>query len=129
MIATYPDSGVLIVAARGSSIESAAALEVLDDPNRRLISSAFVWLEVVPKATFYKRTDERTFYIEFFRRAEESKNGLSAVVSEAQIIAARFGLNAMDALHVASALAVGAEEFVTTENGKKPIFRVEGIRM
>ncbi|WP_313943082.1 MULTISPECIES: hypothetical protein [Calothrix] len=35
----------------------------------------------------------------------------------------------MDALHVAAALSVGAEEFVTTEKNTKPMFRVSTINV
>jgi predicted nucleic acid-binding protein len=46
---------------------------------------------------------------------------------EAYQIAAAAGLAALDALHVAAAIAVGAEELVTTEGAEKPIHRVQGI--
>ncbi|MGO8816452.1 MAG: hypothetical protein ACLQVG_17590 [Terriglobia bacterium] len=32
-----------------------------------------------------------------------------------------FDLHAMDALHIAAALSVGAEEFITSERSEKPI--------
>lgn len=35
----------------------------------------------------------------------------------------------MDALHVAAALSVGAEEFMTTEKKTKPMFRVSSINV
>jgi len=38
-----------------------------------------------------------------------------------------FGMAALDALHVAAAISVGAEELVTTEKPNKPIHRATGI--
>ncbi|MGA3326226.1 MAG: hypothetical protein ABSF45_17275 [Terriglobia bacterium] len=36
-------------------------------------------------------------------------------------------LHAMDALHIAAALSVGAEEFITSERSEKPINKVAAI--
>jgi len=49
------------------------------------------------------------------------------VVQEAYRIAQEHGVAAMDALHVAAALAVQAEEVITTERPEKPMHRVSGI--
>jgi hypothetical protein len=52
----FVDASVLIAAARGADAIALLAMEVLDDPNNRFASSAFVRLEVLPKAVFHKRT-------------------------------------------------------------------------
>lgn len=44
-------------------------------------------------------------------------------------VACQYGLAALDALHVAAALSVGAEELVTTERKTKPMYRVTGIQI
>lgn len=49
LIRTYPDAGVLIVAARSSSALAKAALSVLDDPNREFATSAYLELEFSPR--------------------------------------------------------------------------------
>jgi predicted nucleic acid-binding protein len=54
---------------------------------------------------------------------------VASVVPQAQSIAAQYGIAAMDALHIASAIAIGAEEFITTEKNTKPMFRVTEIQM
>jgi hypothetical protein len=41
----------------------------------------------------------------------------------------RRGLAAMEALHLASALALQAADFVTTETRTKPVFRARGVRL
>jgi hypothetical protein len=55
---TFVDAGVLIAAARGGSIQTGRAMDILDDPERQFASSAFVRLEVLPQALFNKRTAE-----------------------------------------------------------------------
>jgi predicted nucleic acid-binding protein len=44
-------------------------------------------------------------------------------------IGCQYGLAAMDALHIAAALSIGAEEFLTTEKPTKPMFQVSGIQV
>lgn len=65
-IRTFIDSGVLIDAVRGIPPLSDAALTVLGDPNRILVSSDLVRLEVLPKPQFHKRRNEVIFYEAFF---------------------------------------------------------------
>jgi hypothetical protein len=50
-------------------------------------------------------------------------------VRHAYELAARFGLAALDALHVAAAFSVGATEFVTSEKSTKPLHRITEIRV
>ena len=129
MPVTFVDAGVLIAAARGSADVSARAMSILDEPSRTFASSEFVRLEVLPKALFNKKPDEADFYTEYFRSVSHWPPGSEAVVKNAYDIGVRFGLSAMDALHVAAAFAVGAEEFVTTEKRDKPLHRVTDIRV
>jgi predicted nucleic acid-binding protein len=56
-------------------------------------------------------------------------NDVASLVPQAQAIAATYGIAAMDALHIAAALAIGAGEFITTEKDTKPMFRVTEIKM
>jgi len=41
--------------------------------------------------------------------------------------AAEFGLGAMDALHIAAAVVIGANEFITSEKPSKSIYRTQSI--
>jgi predicted nucleic acid-binding protein len=129
MPVAFVDAGVLIAAARGSAEVSARAMSILDEPGRTFASSEFVRLEVLPKALFNKKQDEADFYLEYFRSVSHWPSGHEAVVKNAYDLGVRFGLSAMDALHVAAAFAVGADEFVTTEKHDKPLHRVTGIRI
>jgi predicted nucleic acid-binding protein len=124
---TFIDAGVLIAAARGSLASSPRALSILDDPERSFASSLFVRLEVLPKALFHKRTDESVFYEEFFQSVETWAPLETDFFEKALRVASEVGLSALDALHVAAALAVGADELITSEKPGKPIHQVRGI--
>jgi predicted nucleic acid-binding protein len=127
MTVTFVDAGVLIAAARGRTDVSTEAMAILDDPNRTFGSSEFVRLEVLPKALFNRKTMEAEFYSSFFQAVTRWPDTTDAVVRLAYDVASRFGLAALDALHVAAALNVGAEELITTEKRGKPIHRTMGI--
>src|SRR5438128_8027740 len=128
MIGTYIDAGVLITAARGVAPNAIKAIEVLDDPNREFVSSIFLKLEILPKAVYYKNEVEAEFYDAFFNIVARWADSLDAIAQEAFKEACLSGLAAMDALHIASAVSVGAEELVTTERVEKPIHRTTLIR-
>ena len=129
MILTYIDSGVLLSATDGIGRLAEKALEVLGDSNRQFASSEFVKLEVIPKAIYHKQTEEVQFYEEFFSAVTYWANDLQKVVQDAYDIGFKYGLAAMDALHIAAALSLDVEEFITTEKPTKPMFRVSGIKV
>ncbi len=124
-IRTFVDSGVLIAAARGNHALFARAMSVLDDPNRSFVTSEFVRLEVVPKATYHKKTAELQLYEEFFASAESTVQASQQLVQAAEIEASAKGLAALDALHVTAAQQAGAHELVTSEKPTMPIFRTQ----
>lgn len=126
---TFIDAGVLIAAARGTAEPSQRAIAILDQPERSFASSNFVRLEVLPKAIFNNRTNEAQFYSEFFRAVSHWAAENAKLTERAYEIATQFGLSAMDALHIAAALSLGAEEFITTERPGRPVYRVTGIRV
>jgi predicted nucleic acid-binding protein len=47
----------------------------------------------------------------------------------AQQQAEKFGLSALDSLHVAAAISASADEFITTEKPGKPLHRVRDFRI
>ena len=126
---TFIDSGVLVTAARGVGEDSEKALEILADSSREFASSEFIKMEVIPKAIYNRKTAEAEFYESFFSAVTYWSNDIEKVIQDAYNIACQYGLAAMDALHVAAALSVGAEEFVTTEKKTKPMFRVSSIKI
>jgi len=52
-----------------------------------------------------------------------------AVIDEAYQEACKLGLGAMDALHVAAAMAVHADELITIERPTSPLHRVTCIKV
>lgn len=126
---TYLDAGVLIAAVRGKDEVTAKAMQVLDDPTREFVSSIFLQLEVLPKAIHGKRQAEVEFYETFFAAVRRWAKTLTRVAEKARQHANTHGLGAIDALHVAAAIAVGAEELVTTEKPEKPIHRVTEVKV
>ncbi len=129
MTLTFVDAGVLIAAARGTHLVATQAIRFLDDPDRSFASSPLLRLEVLPKALFHGKLLEASFYNSFFAAVERWAQTDAALMDRALSLASRFGLSALDALHVAAALAVGAEEIITTEKPEKPIHRVTEIRV
>ena len=74
-----------------------------------------------------RRLTEVAFYRAFFETTTMVDH--SPVIAAALDIAGQFGLNGMDALHLAAARAMHADELVTTERPTSPIFRATGIRI
>jgi predicted nucleic acid-binding protein len=126
---TYIDSGVLIFAAQGTTDSAALALPFLADPSREYITSDYVRLEVLPKATFQKRTAEIAFYDLFFTTTTRSIPTSEALLQYALEEACKNGIHGLDAVHIACAVFAGAEEFITSEKTNRPIHRTKVIRM
>lgn len=126
---TFVDAGVLIAAARGGDVQAARAMDILDDPDRQFAASPFLRLEVLPRALFQKRTAEAAFYEAFFAGVTHWANDLDAITAMALDEAAANGVEAMDALHVAAAAAVGAIELITTEKPSRSIHRARAVRV
>ena len=128
-IRTFVDANVLIAAARGNLAYSVAAFEVLDDPTREFVSSLLIRLEVLPKSIFHKQNTEAKFYQDFFDSAQHHVRTSEILLNEAFDLACQFGLNAVDALHVAAALRAKADELITAERPTSPLSRVRGVQI
>jgi len=128
-IKTYIDSCVLIAAWRGLDEVAVKAIFILDEENRQFIVSPFVELEVLAKAIYYKQTEEISFYETFLASCSLWANDLVSIVQLAKEKASQYGLGALDALHVASAISMEADELITTEKSTKPLHRVREIRI
>ncbi|MGL6341533.1 MAG: type II toxin-antitoxin system VapC family toxin [Waterburya sp.] len=129
MTITFIDSGVLVTASRGVEDLFDKAILILASADRKFASSAFIKLEVLPKAVYYRQTDEIEFYETFFSAVTYWANDTEQVIQDGYNIACEYGLAAMDALHIAAAISVGAEEFITTEKPNKPMYRVTDIKV
>jgi predicted nucleic acid-binding protein len=126
---TYIDSGVLIFAAQGTTAAAALALPFLADPNREYVTSEYVRLEVLPKATFHGRTTELAFYNLFFTTTTRSIPTSEALLKYALEEACKTGIQGLDAVHIACAVFAGAEEFITSEKINRPIHRTKLIKV
>ena len=124
-ILTYLDTGVLFVAWRGSFSEQ--ALDIINDPAREFVGSDFLKLETMPKAVYYRNKGEQEFYLSYFKATAIWVYASKPLFNEAYNEACALGLAGFDAYHLASALAVGATEFITAENSTKPLFRSNKI--
>jgi predicted nucleic acid-binding protein len=127
MIKTYLDSGVVLTAWRSLETRAEIALAVMEDPNRVFYTSQFARLELIPKARFHKQREEIEFYEAHFARADNECLLSEELGNKAANLAGRYGLAAADALHLAAAIEMGVEEFITTEKFGKPMFRLTEV--
>lgn len=125
---TAIDANVLIAAWSGREMLFQRALEVLEDPDRLMIVSDALWHEVMPKAIYFAKPAEENFYRSVFARAEQLAWS-QELVELAKRLAQGYGLAAMDAVHLAVAVASGADEFVSGERPGKPMFRVREVHV
>jgi predicted nucleic acid-binding protein len=72
---------------------------------------------------------EESLYEAFFSGVSHWASDLEEITHMADRIACTYGLAGMDALHIAAALSISADEFVTTEKSTKPMHRVTEIRV
>jgi predicted nucleic acid-binding protein len=126
---TYIDSGVLIYAAQGKTEVADLALPFLGDPSREYVTSDYVRLEVLPKATFHKRAAEVAFYDLFFTTNIRTIPTSEALLKYALDEACKTGIHGLDAVHIACAVFAGAEEFITSEKTNRPIHRTKLVKV
>jgi hypothetical protein len=119
---TYLDTGVLIDAASGKGARAEAALSILDDRARVFLSCPFLDLELLPQAILNKSHKEQEF-LETYLGGTERAEDLDAILRVAFREASRCAVSGMDALHVAAAHLLNADEIITTEKASKPIHK------
>lgn len=107
------------------------AMGVLQDPQRSFVSSDLVRLEVLPKALFHHQLQEAALYEHYFSVVVENVDISTELANHAFTLAARWNLNALDALHLAAAILLDADEFVTTERPASPLVaaRIDDLRI
>jgi predicted nucleic acid-binding protein len=126
---TYIDANVLIAAFQGEERVAQRALRVLDDPDRKLVVSDYLRLEVRPKPTFHKRQEEIDFMQAVFNGASENLITSSDLTGGALEMASKYDMTPIDALHVGAAAVAGVDEFVTMEKPTKPMCKVKEIKV
>ena len=128
-VKTYVDAGVLIAAARGVQPLAGMALALLDDSKREFITSDYLRMEILPKPTYFRVVEELALYEEFFRSASLVLSFHAVPLQESLDTACRFGLSAIDAIHLTAAAVSGCEELVTTERPTSPMYRASAVRV
>lgn len=125
-IKTYIDACVLIAAFCGEENHPATirAWKILEDPDRDFISSEFVRLEVIPRAS----SQTRAAYELFFEQVTEWAQIDNELIVQAVSVSQRYSVSAMDSLHIASALRLKVDEIATMERLRKPIHAIPGLR-
>ncbi len=123
---TYVDANLLIAAWRNKDDVGMRALDILDDSQRIIVLSRAVWLEVMPKVIYHNEVAEMTFYQKIFDFAEV-KEWSTESFYKAEDLAQKYGIAAMDAVHLAIAIMANVDEFVSAEKPQKPMFRVSEI--
>jgi hypothetical protein len=119
---TYLDTGVLVEAAAGKGPKTEVALALLRDANRLFLSCPFLDLELLPQVIQNRNRPQQKF-LETYLAATERIEDLDAIFRAAFREASRSAVSGMDALHVAAAHLLKADEFITTEKPGKPIYQ------
>jgi len=127
MTRTYLDSSVLIHAVQGA--EGSLVLACLEDPGREFVGATMLKLELLPQPTFHRRARGLAFLEAFFSRVVSWEPASEALLADALREASRVPLSAMDAIHVAAAKRLGADELLTGEKPGKPLHQVKGLRV
>lgn len=124
LIRTYIDADVLINALRVADISRCKiAYTILGDPNRRLLVSDYLRLETLPKPIYHHQPSQVDFINKIIEHSELIPSS-PAIINKAMDLASLYGLNGMDALHVASAVIGQADEMVSFEKPSKPFYRI-----
>ena len=126
---TYIDANVLIAAFQGEELVARRALQVLDDPNRKLVVSDYLRLEVLPKPTFHKIQEEIDFMQAIFDDASENVATSPELTGRAVAMASKYDMTPIDALHIGAAAISGVDELVTMEKPTKPMCRVTEVKV
>ena len=129
MTRTYVDADILIAAARGNEELSELAMNILEDGSREFIGSTFLRIETSAPSRFHGYTLQADFYEEFFNSVVEWAPVTNELAQDAHDVCLHSGIQAFDALHIAAAAAVGAEEFITGERLTSPIHNAEIVKV
>jgi hypothetical protein len=125
---TYIDANVLIAAFQGEESVAQRALRVLDDPDRKLVVSDYLRLEVLPKPTFHRRREEVEFMQSVLDKAENVSTS-SDLTGKSLEFATKYDMTPIDALHVGASAVAAVDELVTMEKPTKPMCKILEINV
>jgi predicted nucleic acid-binding protein len=124
---TYLDSSVVIQAVQGVDDDKTGTL--LEDREREFVAASILKLELLPQPTFHKRKAELAFLEDFFARVVDWCQASEELVSAALAEARAVPLSAADAIHVAAAKRLKADELITAERPGKPLHKARGLKV
>ena len=119
---TYLDTGVLVDAVAGKGPRAEAALRVLRDSDRVFLSSPYLDLELLPQVIKHRVREQQEF-LETYLASTERIEDWNAIFRVAFREASRSPVSGMDALHVAAAHLLKADELITTEKPGRSIYK------
>jgi predicted nucleic-acid-binding protein len=125
---TYIDANVLIAAFQGEESVAQRAFQVLDDPDRKLVVSDYLRLEVLPKPTFHQQREEVEFMQSILDQAENVLS-TSDLTGKSLEFANKYDLTPIDALHVGASAVAAVDELITMEKPTKPMCKVREINV
>ncbi|WP_437333836.1 hypothetical protein [Sorangium sp. So ce394] len=76
-------------------------------------------LEVLPKPLYFRRAEDFELYETFFSAVRDLAPLSAELSAHPFALASQHGLAGMDALHVAAALTLGAEEMIATSSSRR----------
>lgn len=131
LVRTFFDTGVILRAFTSRFPDTTdLALALVTDPQREIVVSSLLALELYPSANFRQDMDEIALLDEFFalaaHRVEVDETFIEATIKEASRI---YGIKAMDAAHLTAAKLAGCSEFITAEQPTKPLYHARGIKV
>ena len=92
-------------------------------------AASFLKLDLLPQPSFRKRKAELAFLEDFFARVvdwcEASEDLMRAAVAEVGGVP----LSTVEALHVAAAKRLNADELITAERPGKPLHKLRGLKV
>ena len=129
-VRTYLDTGVIIAAWSAVHVLHSEAVSVLKEDHRDFVSTSLSRLETIPHAKFGRRIDEVNFLEAYFQGyIVETHEVDETLVQDAERVAEMTDTGGIDAMHIAAAINLGAEEFITVEKRTKPMYRNSQIRV
>jgi predicted nucleic acid-binding protein len=127
-IRTFLDAGVVMAFAKTEHPDFKRAYALVNDPRRVFASSVYIELETITKARYEKHQRQIAAYEDYFRGlVKYFPKTPTKVLALAFQVCSQYGLNGMDALHIAAALLTECDEFLTTEEPKKSIYRARPL--
>jgi predicted nucleic acid-binding protein len=127
---TFLDTGVLLAAWDANKAFHEHAKSILEDANRDFIATSLLSLELIPHAEFGKRDREVAFmrdYLDVY--VSETLEVNEQLVIEGMEVACRIDAGGIDAMHLAAAIRLNADEFITTEKESKPMYNENRLRV